>query len=666
MIAGLVLGGVYALATAALITTYVTAGVLNLAFGSLAFFVARLYYYLHTQSGWGIAPAAVVSILLVGPGLGILLWAVLFRTLSGATSLVKVVVTVGLSVAIPPIAVMLFGDLPETTAPGLAPQPVHIFHIAGVVITADQMITFLCVTLIVALGALVFRYTEFGLVVRAVVDSSTMTSLVGVNPQAVAAAVWAVSVFLAGLSGVLMAPLISLQPENFTLLMVAAFAAVLVAKFRYVGRGVLMALLIGVVGSEAQYFLPSNSTLAQDIIPAIPFVFILVFLIFASRSGTKQEDQAAASTLGRTFALNHPARILFQLNSDRAQRAKSLVSAHSGGFVVVCAVFVLPLVLQGVWLSSVGEGAALAIVFLSYTLLAGEAGIISLCQISLAGIGAITAAQLATNHGWPVLAAIVAGGLIVMPIGALIGLLTLRMGDLYVALVTLAFGLLVDNLIFSLNVFAQYGSGVPIARPSFAVGDRAFSYLALIVFALLALLVINYRRSTAGLMTTAVRWSESGSRTIGLSVVKPKLLAIVIAAFIAGIGGSILAIYSQSSVPTNFATLTGLIWVAVLVATGVNTPTGALIAGLSFALLPALFLQYLPPSLSNVPQAMFGLGAIGIARQPDGFVAENARHLRALVWKVRVHKSIQDLESDLSTDVECSAVVEGEIGDVVA
>ena len=81
VIAGLVLGGIYAIASAGLVITYTSSGILNFAFGALAFFIARFYYYLHTQQSWRIVPAAVVSIVIAAPALGVVLYAVLFRYL---------------------------------------------------------------------------------------------------------------------------------------------------------------------------------------------------------------------------------------------------------------------------------------------------------------------------------------------------------------------------------------------------------------------------------------------------------------------------------------------------------------------------------------------------------------------------------------------------------
>src|SRR5580704_7592809 len=107
VIVGLALGGVYAIASAGLVITYTSSGILNFAFGAIAYFIARFYYYLHTQENWGIVQAAVVSIVIASPVLGVFLYAVLFRHLRLASPLIKVVATIGLLVAIPSIAVLI-------------------------------------------------------------------------------------------------------------------------------------------------------------------------------------------------------------------------------------------------------------------------------------------------------------------------------------------------------------------------------------------------------------------------------------------------------------------------------------------------------------------------------------------------------------------------------
>ena len=107
-------------------------------------------------------------------------------------------------------------------------------------------------------GAVVLRYTDVGLKVRAMVDSPAMTDLSGTNPTAVSVGVWAVSTFFAGLAGVLAAPIIGLDADNFTLLIAAAFAAVIAAKLRSLPIAVGVGLLMGIATSLIQRYLPAD------------------------------------------------------------------------------------------------------------------------------------------------------------------------------------------------------------------------------------------------------------------------------------------------------------------------------------------------------------------------------------------------------------------------
>jgi len=95
IVVGLVLGSIYALAASGLVITYVSTGVLNFAFGALAFFIARTYYYLNTEHGWGILSSAALCLLVVAPAMGLFLYLAIFRFLRLSSQLIKVVVTIG-------------------------------------------------------------------------------------------------------------------------------------------------------------------------------------------------------------------------------------------------------------------------------------------------------------------------------------------------------------------------------------------------------------------------------------------------------------------------------------------------------------------------------------------------------------------------------------------
>jgi branched-chain amino acid transport system permease protein len=630
VIAGLVLGGIYAIAASGLVVTFRSTGILNFAFGAIAYSLARFYYYLNSQEHWAILPAALLSILVAGPAMGLGLYFALFRRLRLARPLIKIVATIGVSVAIPPLTILIFGNKTILSAPGLAPQPVRVFRFLGVPVTMDQIIVYSFVAIIVVFGALILHYTDIGLRVRAMVDSPAMTSLSGTNPETVSMGVWAVSTSLAGLAGILAAPTIGLDPGPFTLLMVAAFAAVIAARLRNLAVAVAVALSMGIAGALVQYFFTNSTTLSADVVPAIPFIVTAIFLLYYMVRGTGvDESEGVGGALDR--AILPQGDLPVDATSDRPPAIFGW-QVSLLGFAVVC---ILPLILTTFWVGLIGEGVSLAIIFLSFTLVTGEGGMIWLCQSTFAGIGALTTAQLAVRHGWPVMAAVVVGGLVAVPFGVIIGALTIRLGNLYVALVTLTVGLLFDDLVFSQQIFVNFGIGVNVNLPSFASSPKTFAYLALAVFAVVSLLIVNLRRSSTGLALNAARWSTAGSKTMGISVLQMKVLVAGIAAFVAGVGGAMFALSLGSALPTNYSTLGGLVWLAILVSLGIRSNMAALMAGLSATILAGIALVYLPSAFTQVTPILFGLGAIQVAKYPNGVMTENARQVLWVWQKVR-------------------------------
>jgi branched-chain amino acid transport system permease protein len=640
VIAGLVLGGIYAIAAAGLVITYTSSGILNFAFGAMAFFIARFYYYLHTQESWGIAQSAIVSILIAGPVMGIVLYAVLFRFLRLSSPLIKVVATIGLSVALPALATWIFGNVAIQQAPGLAPEPVAVYQFLGVPVTLNQIIVYCCVAATVVVGAVVLRYTEIGLKVRATVDSPAMTDLSGTNPNGIAVGVWAVSTFFAGLVGVLAAPINGLDIGHFTTLMATAFAAVIAARLRSLPVAVVVGLLMGVATSLFQRYLPPSSQWTTTLVDAVPYIVIALFLLYSlGRRGRVGEADGWGGALDRAITPQGESRLAGSTTTLAETASLNFFGKYAGPLVLIAVVAALPMIVSGYeWLGLFGLAFSYAVIFLSWTLVTGEGGMLWLCQITFAGVGAITTAQLATNHGWPVLAAAVIGGLVAAAMGAIVGFLSIRLGDLYVALVTLTFGLLMENLVFTLPAYVNQGIGLSVNRPDFASSNRSFAYLCLVVFVIFALFIVNFRRSTTGLALNAARWSDAGARTSGISVVQMKVIAGSIAAFIAGIGGALLVMAQSPFVPNaTFVTFAGLAWLAVLVTIGVRSNAAALIAGLVFVFPAALFQYYLPSWTWTTEALMvfFGLGAISAAKFPDGSLAQGSRQLRSLLLRVR-------------------------------
>jgi branched-chain amino acid transport system permease protein len=630
VLAGLALGAIYAIASSALVVTFVSAGVFNFSFGAMAFFVARFYYFLNSEHHMGTWDSGILAILVLAPLMGAFFYGVLFRHLRGKSTLVKLVATIGLSVALPPVADIIFGTQAVTAAPGLASLTDKPYHFFGTPVTTDQVITYGFLVFVVVAGTAVLRLTDVGLKVRAMVDSEAMASLSGTNPGRVSLGVWMVSTMLAGLAGVLVAPTNGLSPSGMTSLLSAAIAAMVAARLRSLPGAVVASLVMGVITDVIQKYLPTNSTFSAALIPSIPFAFLVLFLIYyVVRSGTIDEQVAGGGPLDTAIKPAHGDQVVTITGNERLWEKYF-------GLLPFLVVALLPLIFKGsaYWLGLTAAGLTFSITFLTFTIATGEGGMLWLSQIIFAGAGALGAGQFTSTFHMPVLLAILVSAVIAAVAGAIIGLLTIRLGDLYVGLTTLTFGLLVENLIFTRNQFAHGGMGVILNRPSFAVDDFPFAYLSLAVFVILALLILNLRRSTSGLALRGVRDSTPASRTLGLSVVQVKVIVGAIAAFVAAIGGGFQGLYSMQAQPSTFATYAGLVWLAVVVTMGVRSITAAAIAGLMTTLFQGIVTSYLPTRLGEIPAILFGLGAIGVASNPDGVVLQQGRAIRSLIAKL--------------------------------
>jgi branched-chain amino acid transport system permease protein len=127
-----------------------------------------------------------------------------------------------------------------------------------------------------------------------------------------------------------------------------------------------------------------------------------------------------------------------------------------------------------------------------------------------------------------------------------------------------------------------------------------------------------------------VRDSEKASRTLGLSVLQVKVVVGAIAAFVAAVGGGFLAMDANVAQPQSYDVGLGLVWLAVLVTMGIRSITAAALAGVAFSLMPGWFgtQSWVPNRFLEVPTLLFGLGAVGVVRNPEGVVLQFGRWVR--------------------------------------
>ena len=301
------------------------------------------------------------------------------------------------------------------------------------------------------------------------------------------------------------------------------------------------------------------------------------------------------------------------------------------------------------WLFLVTQAAVLGTVFLSITVITGMAGQISLCQGAFAATGAFAVYQLVQRYDMPVLVAALIGAAIAAALGALLSLPIRRLGGVWTAIATLAFAYFFDSVIVKLswvgggeNALLQ-GTVVPrpVVGPFDFSSDKAFLVLCVLIFAVVAAVVVQLRSGTFGRVAVALRGSEVGAGSIGISAGRTRLVAFAISGFIAGLGGALLSMLQGNvNYATNFAPFVALFWIVIVVTLSSRTVQGAAMGAASFALFDAVILKgeifaWILRSPTRIPgifpinsawlYVLFGFGAIQYARHPEGVLEYSKR-----------------------------------------
>jgi ABC-type branched-subunit amino acid transport system ATPase component/branched-subunit amino acid ABC-type transport system permease component len=618
LITGAVTGGIYSILASGLVITYLTTGIFDFSYGAVAFSVAYFYYQIHVGLGMPVVPAALLAILVFGPLLGLLLDRLIYRHLVQAPLMARIIAPIGVLVALPNL-MYLISDWLTTTAkvpladpndisspPGLGPFPAKIWSFAhGATLTSDQLAIFISAVVVALLLWLVIKHSPLGLRMRAVVDRRSLASLRGIDPARVSTQAVLISSLLAGLSGVLLAPIFDLMPSTYTYVMFVSAAAAALGMFRSIPLAFVGGIFLGVVQDLVAGYITVSSGLVPGLKAGVPFIVLFVTLYVLGRrkvriAGTITEDEP-------------PPDYLSDLPKWRRALPWVLLTVGLLVWIQFASTFINTLIAQGL---------ALAIVFLSFVVITGIGGLVSLAQAAFVSLGAIVAA-LAIAHGCPFLLAVLIGAVSACVLGLAIALPSLGLGGLSLALATLAAGFLADYLLFNIGSLTGGSTGRPLVPPTlgpFNLSNPAtYAYFLLIVFGIVALGVRNLERSKTGRVMIAIRSSESAAAASGASTIAPRLVLFAISATIAGFGGALLAANNLQVTGTDFPTEMGLFWVAVIVVFGVRRIGGAFLAGLLSYLVPQL-LSYITTT-TLLPPILFGLGAITLAQQPDGFMA---------------------------------------------
>jgi branched-chain amino acid transport system permease protein len=230
------------------------------------------------------------------------------------------------------------------------------------------------------------------------------------------------------------------------------------------------------------------------------------------------------------------------------------------------------------------------IVALGLNLLSGYAGQISLGHAAFMAIGAYASSYLTVKLGLPFWFALPASGVITAIVGILLGIAALRLSGFYLAIATMAFAFIVDEVILNWESVTNGANGIKLSAP--AIGPLVLKTETQVYYLIVAISLImlwgakNITRSSLGRAFIAIRDSETSAEIMGVQLLKYKTIAFCISAFYAGIAGSLFAHFLKFISPSNFTLMDSIGFIIMILVGGVGTIPGSVYGAIFITFLP--------------------------------------------------------------------------------
>jgi branched-chain amino acid transport system permease protein len=290
------------------------------------------------------------------------------------------------------------------------------------------------------------------------------------------------------------------------------------------------------------------------------------------------------------------------------------------GVLVACLV-AAPLALGDFYVGELSYVFILAIAGVGLMLLIGFTGLVSLGHGAFMAIGAYTNTYLIAK-GVPFLVSLPAAGLAALFAGMLVAVPANRMTGIYLAIATLAFSQIVEQIIIRWESVTRGFQGLPVQAPEVFGHPLArpweFYYFCLGVLVLVVFAALNLTRSPTGRAMVAIRDSEISAQSLGVNLVRYKTIAFALSAGITGLAGALLAHKLRFISPDAFNILLSIQLLLMVVVGGLGSITGAILGAVFVGGLPqaiALMRDYLPTTIARTPglePGLFGLVMVAI------------------------------------------------------
>jgi len=614
---GIVTGAVYALIAMGLVFTYKATRVPNFAYGGMAGIVAFFHYrlvsgwqisvnedllfiHLHVHHSVHLAFWAAVPVSLAFAGLlGLVIERFLIRPFARASMVTFMIVTLGIGGLLGALTQQWFGfnDLIVPNERAMFPRRA-VFALGRVHMSYEQLGVIGIVLALTAAVYVFFRYTETGLAIRATATDPDVASLQGVSARQLSRVSWGAGGIVAGLAGIMLASIsVSSRPELIQLLAIKGFAAAIVGGLISFPIAVGAGVAIGLGEELARHYLvvPHGGLLvgAPEVITLGAVIIVLALRPKWIFKGIRDDEDAgvvataglANSALARAI---DPAEAVRMLRAAVGPLGRGRVwpvlrwAVPLGLLAFAVAFPILPM--PGFWAFPANFTMIYILVALSFVVLVGWLGQVSVAQGAFLGIGGAGAYIAAHYLHLPFPLPIVFAVVMSVPVSVLIGLPALRLRGLHFAIATFAFGLAAERTITPR--FTVGGVRMPV--PSYLTSDGTKYYVFLVCTALAFALAWRISTTQVGRSFRAIRDSETVATAYGIRTVRVKLTGFVVSGAIAALAGALLAYQLGNVVAAYVSVSFSIVWLGNAIVGGILALGGPVVGALLFGLLPEL------------------------------------------------------------------------------
>jgi branched-chain amino acid transport system permease protein len=574
--ANIVLGGAFAGCVLALLATgytlvYSTTGILNFAQGAFIVLGALLTYSLNSSAGIPVWAAVILSALIVTV-IACLIYAILIGpALPRLSSANLLLMMGGILIGSQGAAFVGWGPFPVAMAP-FSKSPA--LHLKGLdVATQGLWIAGLAVVSLVGLALFLSRTTA-GKALRATASVAYSARLVGIPVERMRLLAFCASGTLGALAGAFDLPYNSVASSSVINYSTLGLVAVTLGGLGSVYGAIAGGLVLGISQALVTGYV---SNLYGGVLTMALLIAVLTFrpqgLLVRAR-GFRMDARLA--DLGRIPAIPHLPRYY----------GRVLVALALVAFVVVPH-------LSGMSgnMRTANIVGVMALAVIGLDLLSGTAGQINLGQAAFMAAGGYTSAILMV-HGTTPLLAILAGMVGAVVVGAVFALLVRRLSGIYLGVVTLAFGLLAEQLATGLKITG--GSAGLVGIPSVSIfgfsfdSDMRFYYLTWGLVFVVVLILILLNASTFGRLLRSLHGDPVATAVAGFNVGRGKLVAILLSSACAAVSGALYASYFHYLAPSMVGFDTSLMLITAVVIGGASTVVGPVVGVALLTVLPTL------------------------------------------------------------------------------